>query len=158
MLLYDVRWCLSLIHHQGLLLSTQGHSLGKKIENWHLSPIFSGADRVLEETVTRHTSCSKSSRHWPFIYSFISVDKCANDAEHHLRADALQPGTAAKVSSFFFLFASLTLTWERDLVFFAPARPPAGRDSIRSTRIPSCLAGAWVVSYANLHANQPFKV
>jgi hypothetical protein len=73
---------------------------------------------VPEETVTRHTSCSKSSRHCPFIYSFISVDKCANDAEHHLRADALQPGTAAKVSSFFFLFASLTLTRERDLVFF----------------------------------------
>jgi hypothetical protein len=103
---------------------------------------LSGADRVPEETVTRHTSCSKSSRHCPFIYSSISVDKCANDAEHHLRADALQPGTAAKVSSFFFLFASLTLTRERDLVFFAPARPPAGRDSIRSTRIPSCLAGA----------------
>jgi hypothetical protein len=71
---------------------------------------LSSADRVLEETVMHHTSCSKSSHHWPFIYSFISVDKCANDAEHHLRADALQPGTAAKVSSFFFLFASLTLT------------------------------------------------
>ncbi len=49
-----------------------------------------------------------------FIYSFISVDKCANDAEHHLRADALQPGTAAKVSSFFFLFASLMLTCLRE--------------------------------------------
>jgi hypothetical protein len=30
---------------------------------------LSGADQVLEETVTRHTSCSKSSRHWPFIYT-----------------------------------------------------------------------------------------
>jgi hypothetical protein len=33
----------------------------------------------------------------------------------------------------------------------------AGQDSIRSTRIPSCLAGVCAVSYANLHANQPFK-
>jgi hypothetical protein len=55
----------------------------------------SGTDWVLEETM---------------IYSFISVDKCANDAEHHLRANVLQPVTAAKVSSFFFLFASLMLT------------------------------------------------
>jgi hypothetical protein len=83
----------------------------------------SGADRVLEETVTRHTSCSKSSRHFPFIYSFSFIDKCADDAEHHFWANALQPGTAAKAISFFFLFASSTLTWERDLVSFAPTRP-----------------------------------
>jgi hypothetical protein len=43
----------------------------------------SGADRVLEETVTHHTSCSKSSRHFPFIYSFSFIDKRADDAEHH---------------------------------------------------------------------------
>jgi hypothetical protein len=36
---------------------------------------LSGTDWVPEETVTHHT--------WPFIYS-ISVDKHANDAEHHL--------------------------------------------------------------------------
>jgi hypothetical protein len=78
------------------------------------------------------------------LYSFISVDKHhANDAEHHLWANALQPGTAAKVSSFFFLFMSLMLTWERDLVFSLPSAHPRGR--IRFIRLESLLP-SWRVS------------
>jgi hypothetical protein len=135
-----------------ILQSLFGGLVGLLLQWKHeiLAVTVSGADRVLEETMTHHTFCSKSSCHWPFIYSFISVDKSANDAEHHLWADTLQPGTAVKVSTFFFFFVYLMLTWERDL-FFLP-----GFNSFDSN--PSCLAGAWAVSYANLHPNQPFKV
>ncbi len=112
-----------------ILQSLFGGLVGLLLQWKHeiLAVTVSGADRVLEETMTHHTLCSKSSCHWPFIYSFISVDKSANDAEHHLWADTLQPGTAVKVSTFFFFFVYLMLTWERDLFFY--------RDSIRLTQI-----------------------
>jgi hypothetical protein len=38
------------------------------------------------------------------------VEKDAADAEHHLPANALQPGTAAKSTNFFLFLASSTLT------------------------------------------------
>jgi hypothetical protein len=97
------------------------------------------------------TWSSKSSHHWPFRYTCNSVEKHADDAEHHLPANAVQPDTTAKSISLFLLLACWTLIWEWDL-FLIPTCITMGWDQIHSIVISSGLvAGVCMVSRAKLH-------